>query len=332
MRVRSLVASLGSLLAMVGVMPMFTSVADARTRALATGAHSTYVAPLLGTPDPRGVTRSRAALTIKIDNTPQAIPQVGIQDADVVYEEIVEGDITRLAAIFNSRTPRVVGPIRSIRRTDREIVFPLGGLFVASGGAEYALRSIATAPVHLYDEANSGSMMFRDPQRPPPHNLFVNASAVMKRFARPRPTHALFSYLKPGEQFAGPRVRSFVVGYGAGYAVTYSWNATTKSWDRSLFGEPDVSANGVRISPKNVIVMSVNYVGGVGVLDSYAQLIGSGPVQVFVDGRLERGYWHRSRLSQTTSYVNLNGHPIHLQPGRTWVELMASTQKVSITP
>lgn len=260
------------------------------------------------------------------------MPQVGIQDADVVYEEIVEGDITRLAAIFNSHVPSVVGPIRSIRRTDREIVFPIGGLFVASGGAEYALRSIATAPVRLYDEANSGQMMFRDPQRPAPHNLFVRAIEVMKKFARPRPTPSLFTYLQPDEKFAGPQVHSFVVGFGAGYAVTYTWNPKSQSWDRSIFGGADVSANGVRISPKNVVVMSVNYVGGVGVLDSYAQLVGSGPVDVFVDGHLERGRWHRGRLNQKTSFVNFKGRVIHLQPGPTYVELLATTQRVSVTP
>src|ERR1039458_5015739 len=125
------------------------------------------VAPLTGLPDPSRLTKHRAALTIKIDNTPEAMPQYGIEDADVVYEEIVEGGITRLAAIFNTRLPTVVGPVRSVRRTDREIVFPIGGIFAFSGGAEYAVRSIETAPVKLYNESNSGPAMFRGSKRFP---------------------------------------------------------------------------------------------------------------------------------------------------------------------
>ena len=289
------------------------------------------VAPLTGLADPQRITRNRAALTIKIDNTPQAMPQAGIQDADVVYEEIVEGGITRLAAIFNSRVPTVVGPVRSVRRTDRELVFPIGGIFAFSGGAQYALRSIATAPVALYDQSNSGPAMYRDLRRYPPHNLFANATLLMKKSAKPRPTRPLFNYLLAGQTTQGPKVKSFVVGFQSGYAVTYVWNAKTRSWDRSLFGRPDVTANGVLLSPKNVIVMNVQYIGGVGVLDSYAQLVGSGPVEVFSNGHLERGNWFRHHIGQSTTYVNSTGHLLRLEPGRTWVELLDTSEHVAIT-
>lgn len=309
----------------------FGSSSTSSTTTSSVPAAAVSVAPLTGLPDPQHVTRNRAALTIKIDNTPEAIPQVGAQDADVVYEEIVEGGITRLAAIFNTRIPTEVGPVRSVRRTDREIVFPIGGLFAFSGGAEYALRSIATAPVALYNESNAGAAMFRDPTRPPPHNLFANAALLMKRAAKPRPAPALFHYLAPGTTVHGPKVKSFVVGFGSGYAVTYNWNARTLRWDRSLFGRLESSANGVQLAPKNVIVMSVNYVGGAGVIDSYAQLVGTGPVEVFVDGRLERGVWFRHHLAQATTYVNSSGGLIRLAPGQTWVELLDNSEHVSIT-
>ncbi|HVA53897.1 MAG TPA: DUF3048 domain-containing protein [Acidimicrobiales bacterium] len=289
------------------------------------------VAPLTGLADPRGVTKHRSALTIKIDNTPEAYPHSGVEDADVVYEEIVEGGITRLAAIFNSRVPTVVGPVRSVRRTDREIVFPIGGIFAFSGGAEYAVRSIATAPVKLYTESNSGSAMFRDPKRYPPHNLFANAALLMAKDGKPRPPPALFTFASRSQRLRGPRVRSFVVGFTEGYAVTYTWNTTSRSWDRTIFGQPDVTTNGVRISPKNVIVMSVNYVGGVGVIDSYAQLIGSGPVEVFNQGTLQRGTWSRPNLRSRTIYKNASGKVIDLTPGQTWVELLDVSEHVSIT-
>ncbi len=288
-------------------------------------------APLTGLPYPKRLLKDYSALTIKIDNTPEAQPQYGIQDADVVYEEIVEGGITRLAAIFNSHVPSVVGPVRSVRRTDREIVFPIGGVFAFSGGAEYAVRSIETAPVKLYDQTNAGSAMYRTADRPPPHNLLANGILLMKKDGKPRPPPALFTYLSKSHTFNGPPVRAFTVGFESGYAATYTWNAATKSWDRSVFGSPDVTAEGVRISPKNVIVMTVNYVGGVGVIDSYAQLIGSGPVEVFSQGRIERGTWARPNLRHRAIYRTATGKVINLTPGQTWVELMSVGQSVSVT-
>src|ERR1700692_1230550 len=152
------------------------------------------VAALTGLPDPTAVTKRRSALTIKMDNTPQAHPQYGVNQADVVYEEIVEGGITRLAAIFNSNLPSKVGPVRSVRRTDREIVFPIGGVFAFSGGAPYAISSIETAPVTLIDQSNAGAAMFRDLTRPPPHNLFANAELLMKEGGKVHSPPPLFTY------------------------------------------------------------------------------------------------------------------------------------------
>jgi hypothetical protein len=288
-------------------------------------------APLTGLPDPSRLTKHRAALTIKIDNTPEAMPQYGIEDADVVYEEIVEGGITRLAAIFNSQLPTQVGPVRSVRRTDREIVFPIRGIFAFSGGAEYAVRSIETAPVKLFDESNSGGAMFRDSQRYPPHNLFANAALLMKMDKNPEAPQSLFTYSSTKDKASGAPVSSFVVGFTNGFATSYAWNSKTTSWDRSIFGEPEVTANGARISPKNVIVMTVHYVGGVGVIDSYAELIGSGPVEVFTRGTLQRGTWSRRDLRQPTVYRSASGSVINMRPGQTWVELLDVSEHVGVT-
>jgi hypothetical protein len=210
-------------------------------------------------------------------------------------------------------------------------VFPIGGIFAFSGGAEYAVRSIATAPVKLYTQSNSGAAMFRDPRRYPPHNLFANAALLMAKDGKPRPSPALFSYTSGPRVSRGPRVKSFVVGFTEGYAATYTWNTKSRSWDRSIFGSPDVTTNGIRISPKNVIVMSVRYIGGVGVIDSYAQLVGSGRVEVFTNGTLQRGTWARPNLRAKTVYKNASGKIIDLTRGTTWVELLDVSENVSVT-
>lgn len=289
-----------------------------------------YVAPLTGLPDPRGLTKHHSALTVKIDNTYEARPQFGINEADVVYEEIVEGGITRLAAVFDSQLPTIVGPIRSVRRTDREIVFPLGGVFACSGGALYALQSIATAPVKFLDQSTSGAAMFRDPARYAPHNLLANAQLLMKLGGRTRPPRAIFDYRPHGATAPGARVGAFTVGFGSGYATSYTWDQKTSTWNRFIFGRPDVAANGAQLSPQNVIVMNVNYRGGVGVIGAEAELTGSGPVEIFTDGRVQRGTWSRGSLAKPIVYRN-NGRVIELTPGQTWVELLDTSERATIT-
>ncbi len=307
-----------------------TTTGASSTTTSAAPARAVYVDPLTHLPDPRRLTKHRSALTIKVENTPEAHPQSGINQADVIYEEIVEGGITRLAAIFDSHLPAKVGPVRSVRRTDREIVAPLHGIFAFSGGAAYALASIETAPVTLFDESNAGAAMFRDPTRYAPHNLYADAARLMAMGPKPYVPPPLFSYAPAQAPATGIRVGSFVVNFPAGYAVTYQWDRTTHSWVRSIFGRPDFTADHVRLSPTNIVVMQVNYLGGLGRIGAEAQLVGTGPAEIFSDGRLQRGHWFRSRLGQRSAYRDLAGHTIELRPGQTWVELLDVSENVSV--
>src|ERR1700722_9037954 len=210
------------------------------------------IAPLSGLPDSSGLSQKRPALTIKVENTPEALPQWGIDQADVVYEEIVNGGITRLATIFNSHAPAKVGPVRSVRPTDTQIVWPLRGIFAYSGGAPYAVASISTAPVKLIDESSAGTAMFRDPDLYPPHNLFAVAPLLFAFGGTPVPPPPLFNYLSAKQTAGGTTVASFVVPFPSYYPVTWTWDSASSSWDRTLFGKADVTGTGVRESPKNV--------------------------------------------------------------------------------
>src|SRR5665213_2378732 len=242
------IAAIGGL-AFILVHKTTTTPTTPTTASTTTTTLPTYpTAPLTGLPDPSGLSVKRPALTVKIENTPQALPQWGVDQADVVYEEIVNGGITRLAAVFNSQAPAKVGPVRSVRPTDTQVVFPLGGIFAFSGGAPYAITSISTAPVKLVDESSAGTAMFRDNALQAPHNLFAVASALFAFKGTPTPPPALFSYRKSTEKPVGSKVARFVVPFPSIYAVTWTWNAATTSWDRTLFGTADVTGTGVRLS------------------------------------------------------------------------------------
>jgi hypothetical protein len=321
-------------LALVGAFAGVASADTATSTSTTTSTTTTLpgpVAPLTGRPDPQRIAKHRCAVTVKIDNTYLAHPQWGLDQADIVYEEIVEGGITRLAAIFNSSAPGRVGPVRSVRRTDREIVTSLGGIFAFSGGAAYAINSIRLAPVKLYGQANSGPMMFRDARRPAPHNLFVNVHALVRVGGRPTPPRPQFTYSNQPFAYAGPTVRRVVVGFANGYATTWGWNARTKSWDRSIFGAPDRAADRRRISPANVVILKVHYRGGVGVEGSEAVLSGSGPMTVLSRHHLTNGRWSRSSLSRPLTLRTVGGRVIPLAPGQTWVELLDVSEHLTIT-
>ena len=143
------------------------------------------IAPLTGLPDPTGESPSRPAVTVKIDNTRTRPPQYGIDQADVVYEEVVEGGITRLAAIFNSHAPDRVGPVRSVRKTDQSIVWPIGGIFAYSGGAPIS-RSTASTPRRSMqlDETRAGDAdVPRLTRASAPYNLYAHVDQHVREGA-----------------------------------------------------------------------------------------------------------------------------------------------------
>jgi hypothetical protein len=291
-------------------------------------------APLTGLPDPTGAGLKRSALTIKIENTPEALPQWGVEDADAVYEEIVNGGITRLAAIFNSQAPIKVGPVRSVRPTDTQLVWPIGGIFAYSGGAPYAVASIQTVPgLKLVNETSAGTAMFRDPDLQEPHNLFGVAPALFAFGGTPTPPKPLFTYRPATQKVTGRKINTFIVHFPSIYSVTWTWDTTTSSWDRTLFGKPDVTGSGALESPKNVIVMYVDYVNGVGAFTSYANLQGTGTADVFTEGREVTGTWSRGNsMTDPLTYQTTSGQVIAMTPGQTWVELLNTGGVVTLNP
>lgn len=292
------------------------------------------VAPLSGEADPDGASLTRPALTVKIENTPGARPLWGVDQADVVYEEIVNGGITRLAAIFNTHLPLRIGPVRSVRPTDVGVVSPIGGIFAYSGGAAYAIRAIEKAPVNLVDETRSlqHAGMFRDHTRFAPENLYLIAPRIVEFGGTPVPPPSLFTYRSPTAKTVGTPARVVTVNLPSIYAPTFTWNHATRSWDRSIFGQPDITATHVRISPVNVIVMWINYAGGVGTMNSVGQLVGSGPAAVFQNGKEIAGSWSRSVINHPTMYRNARGKVIFMLPGQTWIVMPALGEKMPVTP
>jgi Protein of unknown function (DUF3048) N-terminal domain/Protein of unknown function (DUF3048) C-terminal domain len=292
------------------------------------------VAPLTGLPDPGGQSGTRPALSVKIENTPPARPQTGLDVADVVYEQITEGDITRFIAVFNSTIPDVAGPVRSVRAMDPDVVAPLGGIFAYSGGIRETVNLIRQAPsVNSVDETQAGSAMFRDKSRKAPENLYGRGPGLLDKGGKPIPVPPLFNYLDAGAAFNGDPVAQFRVGFKAGYAVAYAFDAASNTWKRSQGLTPHTVASGQQIAPTNVVVQFVGCCVPSPEGGAY-QTVGQGDAWVFSAGKLTKGKWSRSDRAQPTQYTDAAGAPIKLTPGRTWIEFLPASPDypVDVTP
>jgi hypothetical protein len=295
------------------------------------------VAPLTGLPDPTGQSLTRPALSVKIENAPEARPQTGLQNADVVYEQIVEYGITRFMAVFNSNIPPVVGPIRSGRIMDPDLSAPLGGIFVYSGGIQATEDAIKATPgVNVIVDTGSGTALFRDNSKAAPHNLYGHTDQLLAAGGKPTPPPPLFQYLPAKVPFPGQaNVNAFTIKYDPMFgAPTYTWDAAIGAWRRSVGLAPFMTTDGGQVAPNNVIIQFVG---------SYLQspeagsfnTIGNGDAWVFSAGKLIKGKWSRTSQAAPTQFTDASGAPIRLTPGRTWVEFdqsLAVFNGVAIVP
>jgi hypothetical protein len=291
------------------------------------------VAPLTGLPVTDGDAVSRPALVVKFDNVePKARPQAGLNVADVVFEERVEGSVTRLLAIFDSTNTGPVGPVRSARTSDLGVVNALHRPYFAwSGANDIFAKRIREAPLTDvgYDRA-SGQYKRASDRHAPSNLMLLDTKAVRQLEASegasvPPP---LFTYRAAGQAPAHlEKVGTVTVSYGtsAGAApVTYTWNGT--GWARTQKGTPHLDAAGVQVAPANVIVQFVQYASS-GTNDQFgvpipeAQLVGQGDAWVLTAGGLIAAHWSKPSLSEVTKYTDVDGNPIGLTPGRTWVAL-----------
>jgi hypothetical protein len=215
-------------------------------------------------------------------------------------------------------------------------------VFVYSGGAQYAIDSINTAPVTQLDETRAGALMYRaegtqyqesNSYRIAPYNLWARVDQIYKATnAKPIPPPPLFTYRPAKAKPGGTPVKSFVVGFSAGYETTWDWDARTGTWLRSKLGGPDIDAGNVRIAPKNVVVMFVQYTGGAGAFGAEAELTGFGNALVFTGGKEIKGTWSRADKLKPAKFVTANGAVMKLTPGQTWVELPDASYPVTTTP
>jgi len=294
-------------------------------------------ATLTGLPvDPSDI--GRAAVSVKIDNSPQGRPQSGLEKADVIFEEKVEGGVTRFIAVYHSQDADLVGPIRSLRTTDPAIVSALGGVFVFSDGVAKSLGRLKGAPVSTVSE-REGAAPFTYPKgKVRPWATFGATSKLRKAGGSDQQPPALFSFLAEGEAFApagaAPAAKA-TIDFGGRTSAGVEWDAASGKWLRLTNGAPHTLNDGSRLAFTNVIIQKTPY-RAVGYNDSAgnkvdeAVVVGSGDAIILVDGKQVKATWSKASATAPTTYTDLAGAPIKLKPGNTLVTLPPSGNAVTV--
>ncbi len=300
------------------------------------------VYPLTGLPVTDPAAAGRPALSVKVDNVAGSFPQMGLDDADMVAEALVEGGLTRLFATFQSHQAPQVGPIRSARPVDAALLRELGGgIFAYSGAATGEIAPVqasSTATLLSYD---AGVAAFhRIDSRPIPHNVFASTAALwaagLAAGAAPDPPPRLFAYSAAPEGGVARPLSHAYMDFSVFSSARWTWSPSQGVWLRTQNGQPDINADGSRNSAANVVILSV-VIGPTGIFDAagnqdpYVHLVGSGTVWVLRGGQEVQGTWTRPSIAQPVQLTGTAG-TITLAPGTTWLELLPRPHLPSLHP
>ena len=295
--------------------------------------------PLTGLPAPLGKVPQRPAVSAKIDNYSAARPQSGLDAANIIFEEPVEGGITRFNAFFQCQDASKVGPIRSARQIDIGInsMFNNAGL-AHIGGIQPVLQNITASGIPNLDLGNLGNSFVRDNSRYAPYNAYTSTDQLYALLPNQHtPPSPVFTYSTAIP--AGTAVTSFNANFSFEANVTWNWDAASGTWLRFYNGnQPDMILGGGQNNAVNVIIQTIHTTLGPwvensgGGLEVQAQLSNtSGPVRIFRNGVEIDGTWSRGNPNIPTVFKDTKGKVIDMAPGRTWVELFPDTSVLTVT-
>lgn len=281
----------------------------------------------------------RPALAIKVENSTMARPQTGLAEADVVWEEMVEGGITRFNAVYHSQLPQTVGPIRSVRPMDAAIVAPLGGPQVISGGQRLFLEELGAAGIQLISHDAGARGFTRSPDRRAPHNLYGTPEIFLEQAASTAPPPAQFHFAPELAEATAVRQGSPVSGLDLAFpssAPGWTWDGAAEVWLREEGTTAALGADGEQLTAANVVVLRVEIVASAGRDQSgnpvpETVLTGGGDAVVVTGGRLVEATWTKETVTDPVELVTVEGAPVLLTPGTTWVELVPR-ERGTVTP
>jgi hypothetical protein len=295
--------------------------------------------PLTGLPSGGATVASRPALSVKIDNIAAARPQAGLNTADVVVEQPVEGGLTRLFATWQSKDAGQIGPVRSARPVDALLLRQLGPSLFAFEGASAGVLDVIRrdSGATLIDPSSAPGAFQRVSGRSAPHNVFSSTGALYAAGQRANlkmgPPRAFLTFANAPSGAAKP---AGVTRMTFSPAARAAWQWNGNAFMRYQNGTLDRLTDGSVVSATNVVVMSVAVRPGtnVDVLGNPTPdpvLTGTGDLWVVRDGKEVAGSWRRANPDSPVQLLGADGKAVPLHPGRTWIELLPTPRQPSFS-
>ncbi|MEI6867006.1 MAG: DUF3048 domain-containing protein [Actinomycetes bacterium] len=280
-------------------------------------------------------------LAVKVDDTRPAHPQIGLQYADVVYVEQVEGGLTRLAAFYSQHLPEDIGPVRSARISDIDILAQYGRVGFAFSGAQSKLYPVINAAnlVNLSADRNSSTIYFRDNTRFSPTNLILKPKLLMAKALTQ--DHATIDTVKSiGFTFGeiangGTSITSMKVKWpAADYEAI--WSTSESRWLLSHDGKPDLASTGENLGSPTILIQIVSITNSIyqdreGGITPFSNTVGTGTGYLLRGGKAFSLTWNRPSPTAGTTWNLLDGSPANLAPGQIWI-MLTDHQPTFVSP
>jgi hypothetical protein len=281
-----------------------------------------------------GTPVDRPALAVKIENSVDARPQTGLNAADLVWEEVVEGGISRYVAVYHSTLPPEIGPVRSVRPMDPAIAAPLHGLLAFSGGQPQYVDAVAAAGLQVVSQDAGAGGFTRVGTRRAPHNVYASPQALLDQAdaahrASPAPQFVVAGAAEqPTAAVAGAPTNEVRLTLSGVSRPSWTWSQPDGAWLRAESGAPAVEADGARLRATNVVVLRVDVVAtaardpaGNPVPETLLAGRG-GEALVASAGRTTAATWSKGSVTDPVVLTGPDGAPVRLAAGTTWIELV----------
>ena len=276
-------------------------------------------------------------LFVKIDDTRPAHPQIGLDSADVVYIEQVEGGLTRLAAVFSNKLPPLIGPIRSARISDIDLMANYGRVGMAYSGAQTLFLPVLRAS-NIEDigaDTEPASFYSRDATRSAPTNMVLNPKALLNKSIT-KENRQIVTAKSVGWKFGdlpvgGVPIKSVEIKWPAAKYKAV-WSKAAGQWNMYYNGTLDVAANGKQLGSPTFVIQEVSITPSIyhdhnGSFTPFSNTIGSGTGYLLRDGQEIPVFWNRASATEPTTWTLKDGSPAYFHTGQVWIALTDQTPK-----
>lgn len=267
-------------------------------------------------------------VAVKVDNSPEAGPPIGIQDSELIIETPVEGGLTRLTAMFFENEPLVIGPIRSVRPVDADLLAPWKPFLVTTGGQSFVYRELLAAGIELLDDGTDG--LFQQIERRQPYHLVATIPQIEVEAGEGPPPVAVLPF--GDEALGGTAAASLQIPFSGVAEIEWQYDAATESYSRSVNNEeyqiyPEYNAELTGFATDTVIVMmaaqrSAGYEDSAGADVPTFDVVGFGEVMVFHGGEVRTGQWLRSAQADGWVFLDESGSQFTIPVGSVWLEIV----------